>query len=202
MNGFVAEALRVRRNLAWSSAVGLGYLVLYLWAIQNLILAFDRDLTRFVPVPSVQVVPDWTDRMFEPIAPFYYESVIAIYPVNHVTLLVSPLNLAMGLVLTALVALNVAVALQVVRTGIACRRSFAGVLGALPGFLTGFACCVPTFALVLGAQFTLALIALRSWFFPFALAAMLLSLAWNARRGRRLAAPASLGLSRAASPVP
>lgn len=56
-----------------------------------------------------------------------------------------------------------------------------GLLGSLPRFLTGFACCVPTVALVLGAQFTLAVIALRSWFFPVAVVAMSASLLWNMR---------------------
>jgi hypothetical protein len=148
------------------------------------VIALDTDLRRFVDVPSVQVVPDWTARVFEPIAAFYYEPVVAVYPVNHVTLLVSPANLGLGLVLAVLVGLNVALALQVMRTAVACRRrSLTGLLGALPGFLTGFACCVPTVALVLGAQFTVALIALRSWFFPLAVGALLLALVWNAHRG-------------------
>lgn len=191
----VLEALRVRRYQRWALAVTAAYLLVYLWAIQNLVVSLGTDLTRFVDVPSVQVVPDWTSKVFEPIAAFYYEPVAAIYPVNHVTLLLSPVNFGMGLLLGVLVGLNVAVALQVARTALACRRrSFGGLLGALPGFLTGFACCVPTFALVLGAQFTLALIAVRSYFFPLAVAAMLLSLVWNARRALRL--------TRAALPTP
>ncbi|MGH2696392.1 MAG: hypothetical protein ACRDIW_05320 [Actinomycetota bacterium] len=56
----------------------------------------------------------------------------------------------------------------------------------LPGFLTGFACCVPTIALVVGAQFTVALVAVRAYFFPFALGALLVSLVWNARRSQEL----------------
>jgi hypothetical protein len=186
--GVVGDALRVRRNRRLGVAAGLVYLLVYLWAIQNLVFSFGTDLTRFVAVPSVQVVPDWTARVFEPIAAFYYEPVVAIYPVNHVTLLVSPVNLGLGLVLAVLVGLNVALALQVMRTAVACRRrALTGLLGALPGFLMGFACCVPTVALVLGAQFTLALIALRSWFFPLAVGALVVALLWNARRGLALA---------------
>jgi hypothetical protein len=186
----IVEALRVRRYRRVAEALTVLYLFVYLWAIQNLAFSFGTDLTRFVAVPSVQVVPDWPSRVFDPIAAFYYEPVAAVYPVNHVTLLVSPVNVGMGLLLGALFGLNVGVALYVMRTAIACRRrSFAGLLGALPGFLTGFACCVPSFALVLGAQFTLALIAVRSWFFPLAVAALLLTLAWNARRALSLGQP-------------
>ncbi len=191
--GVVGDALRVRRYRRWGATVGIAYLLVYLWAIQNLVVSLGTDLTRFVEVPSVQVVPAWTERVFEPIAAFYYEPVVAVYPVNHVTLLVSPVNLAMGLLLAALVALNVTVAFQVMRTAVACRRrSLTGLLGALPGFLTGFACCVPTVALVVGAQFTLALIALRSWFFPLAVAALALALVWNAQRAVSLARTPSI----------
>lgn len=193
VTGVVADALRVKRYRRWAAALAVAYLVVYLWAIQNLVFSFGTDLTRFVDVPSIQVVPDWTSKVLEPIAAFYYEPVAAVYPANHVTLLISPANIGMGLLLSVLVGLNVAVALLTAGRAVACRRrSFGGLLGALPGFLTGFACCVPTFALVLGVQFTLALIAVRTYFFPLAVAAMLLSLAWNARRARALpAAPAS-----------
>ncbi len=188
----IAAVLRERRYRRWGTAVAVLYLVVYLFAIQNIIVSLGTDPTRFVDVPSMQLAPDWTSKVFKQIAAFYYEPVAAIYPVNHVTILVSPVNIAMGALLGVLVGLNVAVALHVVREAKACRRrAFTGLLGALPGFLTGFACCVPTVALVLGAQFTVALVALRSYFFPFALLALLGSLGWNARRARDLVEVAS-----------
>ncbi len=185
-----AQALRPRRRMA--AAVTAAYVVVYLWAIQNVVVSLGADLGRFASIPSVQVVPDWPSKVFKQIAAFYYEPVVTIYPTSFLTVLVSPVNLAMGLVLGALVGLNVAVAVHVYRTSRSCRRRpFTGLLGALPGFLTGFACCVPTVALVLGTQFAVALVALRSWFFPFALAALLASLAWNARRAEQLATESS-----------
>lgn len=156
----------------------LAYLVVYLLAIQNLVVA--RSLR--IDLPSFELLPGWVSRLAEPIAPFYFEPVAALYLTDNLTLLISPLNLVMGLVLGGLVALNLAVAVDAYRHARACRRrAVGGLLGSLPGFLTGFACCVPTVALVLGAQFTLALIALRSWFFPVAVIAMSASLAWNLR---------------------
>jgi hypothetical protein len=141
------------------------------------------DFSRFVSIPSIQVAPDWSAKVFKQIAAFYYEPVMVVYPVNHVAILVSPVNIAMGILLGLLVGANVAMALQVVRSARACRtRAFTGLLGALPGFLTGFACCVPTVALVVGAQFTVVLVAFRSYFFPFALVSLALALAWNGRR--------------------
>lgn len=197
----VVAAVRTPRYRRWGLGVAFVYLVVYLFAIQNIIVSPGTHLTRFVDVPSIQIVPDWTSKVFKQIAAFYYEPVVAIYPVNHVTILVSPVNLAMGMLLGSLVGLNVTVALYVVSRAKACRRrAFSGLLGALPGFLTGFACCVPTVALVLGAQFTVALVALRSYFFPVALVALLVSLGWNSRRAGDLlgdAAPARIGTSEA-----
>lgn len=168
-------------------ALTVAYFLVYLLAIQNLIVSPGTDFGRFVHLPSVQVAADWASKLFRQRAAFYYEPVAAIYPVNHVLLLVSPVNMAMGMLLGSLFGLNLATALYAVRRARACRtRAFAGLFGAVPGFLTGFACCVPSLALLLGAHFTLALIEVRSYFFPFALAALALSLVWNARRARRL----------------
>ncbi len=183
----VAKALRVRRYRRAAVAVGVVYLVVYLLAIRNLVISPGTDLARFVDIPSVRVAADWTSKVFKQIAAFYYEPVLAVYPANHVTLLVSPMNMAMGLALGSLVGVNVGLALNVFRTARACRRRpFGGLLGALPGFLTGFTCCVPSVALVLGAQFAGLLVAVRSYFFPVALATLVLTLIWNARRVERV----------------
>ncbi len=190
------RSLRHHPLLTW--AVTILYLVVYLLAIQNLLVT-----SRSLPGPLWQAVPEWPSRALKPIAAFSYEPVAALRVGGHVTLLVSPLNIAMGVLLGFLVGVNVAAALQVFRTARVCRRrAFGGLLGALPGFLTGFACCVPTVVLVLGAQFTLALIALRSWFFPFAVAALVGSLVWNARRIRALDPTLAQGTSPAAQPAP
>ncbi|MPZ51363.1 MAG: hypothetical protein GEU79_01280 [Acidimicrobiia bacterium] len=165
----------------------------------------DRDLAPtplgvVAPLSFIipELLPGWIFRLTEPIAPFYFEPVAAFYLTDRITLLLSPLNILMGLVLGGLVALNLVVAVDAYRHARACRRrALGGLLGSLPGFLTGFACCVPTVALVLGAQFTLALIALRSWFFPVAVVAMSASLVWNLHslaRDRQSAAQVSVSV--------
>ncbi|MDP9021861.1 MAG: hypothetical protein M3N57_04010 [Actinomycetota bacterium] len=195
------QSLRQRRY-RWAAALsGAVYLLLYLLAIQDIRISPGRDLRRFVDIPSVQVVPGWTSRMFEQIAPFAFEPVAAVYPLNHVTILVAPMNIAMGTLLGALVGLNVAVAWHVVATARACRTTaFGGILGALPAFLGGFVCCVPAVALVVGAQFAVFLVAVRSWFFPAAVTALLAALWWNTRRMTRLdqQPPAKMGSRTAA----
>lgn len=183
----ISASLHLRFARRLGIGAGLLYLLIYLMAIQNLVIS-GTDLTRFVQVPSVVVASDWTSKVLRPIAPFYFESVAAVYPVNHLTIFLSPVNLVMGALLGGLVAMNVAAAAYLIRTSRACgTRAYTGLLGALPGFLTGFACCVPTLALVLGAQFTVLLIAVRSYFFPFAVVALGLSLFWNVRRAMQVA---------------
>lgn len=185
----VATALRVRRRRGLAAALAVAYLVLYLWSIGDLVVA-RADFGRFVAIPSAEVVADWSSKLFQQRAPYYYEPVLALYPHSQVQILVSPLNVAMGGLLGVLVGLNLAVALHVFTTARTCRASvFTGVFGAVPGMLTGFACCVPTLALVLGAQLTAGLVAVRTWFFPLALVALLAALAWNARRALTVEAP-------------
>ncbi|MQB02022.1 MAG: hypothetical protein GEU78_17465 [Actinobacteria bacterium] len=147
----------------------MAYLLVFLVAIRDLTIAPGRDMLRFVDIPSVEVVPSWPSRMFERLALFQFKPIAAVYPVNHVEILVSPLNIVTGLVLGLLIGLNIAVAWHIVATVRACgTRAFGGLLGALPRFLTGFACCVPTLAVVVGAQFSVFLTAVRSWFVPVA----------------------------------
>lgn len=81
-----------------------------------------------------------------------------IHPVDRVEILVSPLNITIGLVLGLLVGLNIATAWYLVASARACRtprfgrtRTFSGLLGALPAF-AGMACCAPALLIVVGAQ--------------------------------------------------
>lgn len=82
--------------------------------------------------------------IFKPIAPFYFEPVAAFYPSEHVTLLLSPLNLLMGTALALLFALNIAAAFHVVRSARACRtRAYSGLLGPSPASLLDLPAAFP-----------------------------------------------------------
>lgn len=180
--GALGRALSTRRRRLLAAVAALVYLFVYLWAIQHLVVT-RTDLSRFADIPSVQVAPDWTSKLLAQRASFSYEPVVAVYPMNHVQILIAPLNVAIGLALGLLVGLNVALAVHVFRTAVACRaRSFGGLLGAAPALLTGFVCCAPTAAVALGAQFTVFLIAWSDWLLPAAFGALALSLLWNTRR--------------------
>ena len=179
----VAAALRDRRARRAAVAVATAYLLVYLLAVGDVTVSPASDLSRFVDLPSLHVAPDWTAKLLARRAAFSYEPVLALYPVNHVTVFVAPLDLAMGLLLGALAGLNLAVALRARRASLACRlRGLPGLLGALPALLTGLTCCVPTLALALGAQFTFALLAVSDWLFPLALVVTSISLVWSAQQ--------------------
>jgi hypothetical protein len=179
----VAAALHDRRARRAAAAVTAAYLLVYLLAVGDVTISPANDLARFVTLPSLQVAPDWTAKLLERRGTFAYEPVLALYPANHVTVFVAPLDLAMGLLLGALAGLNLAVALRARRASRACRlRGLAGLLGTLPALLTGVTCCVPTLALALGAQLTVTLLVVSDWLFPLALAVTTISLLWNAQQ--------------------
>lgn len=187
----LADAFSRRRRWLLAAAIALAYLLVYLWAIQHLVVT-RTDFGRFVDVPSIQLTNDWASKLLQQRASFSYEPVMAVYATDHVLVLVAPLNVAMGLLLASLVAANLTLAVHLFRVARTCRRrAFGGVLGAIPALFTGFACCVPTFAVAFGAQFAVFLVAVRSWFFPAAVAAMVLALVWNGRRAARLQSEAA-----------
>jgi hypothetical protein len=191
--GVIGAALgRARYRRAAYAATGL-YLLVFLAAIRDLTIS-PGGLRRFVDPPAVAVVPDWSSRMFDQLALFHFEAVVVLYPVDWLEILVAPLNIVTGLVLGALVGLNLALAWYLVATARACQLptgragAFGGLLGALPSFLVGMACCAPAVAIALGAQFTVLLTAVRSWFVPVAVLVLVAALLWNAHRASRLPA--------------
>lgn len=191
--GVAAAALRDRPARRLAVVVAALYLLVYLAAIGDLVWT-GAGAARFVRVPSVEVAADWPAKLLAQRAPFAYEPILAIHPVQHVTLFVAPADLAMGLLLGALAGLNLGVALLATRARRACRvRGAVGLLGALPALAGGVTCCVPTLALALGTQLAGALLVVGGYLFPVALLAAALPLVWNAHRLARAAPAAAAG---------
>ena len=178
------EALK-KPHYRWISlSLGVLYLLLYLYAVGQLVLG--QDVVSPEGSPAFILDPGWRAKLFKPIAGYTFEPVAALYLFKSLTLFIAPLNLLIGAVLGGLIALNVASAaysLAAVRT---CRRlSWTGLLGSLPALLTGFACCVPTVGLVLGVNLAFALISFQTFLLPVSVAALAAGLLWNLRRTRR-----------------
>lgn len=128
----------------------LGYPLLYLSSLGHLALGGRGR--------SVQVVADPITRALRQTRPFSFEPVARIV-VEPLSVLVSPLDIGLALVLAALVGANLAVAVVVWRSPAACgvERS-AGLLASVPALLTGATCCGPAVLFVLGIGATGALV--------------------------------------------
>lgn len=129
-----------------AAGVGVAYLLAYLVAIGDL------DVHPGARGVSWLLVDGWTTRMTETAGPYYFEP-IAILDLHAITLLLSPGNVAVGGILAVLSGINLALAAVALRNPRACRRPTSGVLGAfvaLPGLLSGSACCAPVLLIVLG----------------------------------------------------
>ncbi|MFI1940871.1 hypothetical protein ACH44C_27445 [Streptomyces purpureus] len=177
----VRAALTVRRHRRAALIAGTVTLAVYLLSIGDLAISGSG---RFTGAPVLRAAPG---RLFEARAPYLFEPVLAWHPTSHLAVFLSPVNLLLGAVVAALVGCNFAVAAHAARRAAACRRTrYARLLGVLPAFLLGFACCVPTFLLLLGASTAAALlpvlIPLRPVFYPLTLVLLTSTLVWGTSR--------------------
>lgn len=177
----VAELLRHRRSRLIVAGAAAVYGLLYLYSLQHLVI-LPAGALRALPPLAIDVASDWPAKAFRAIVPYSYEPVLAVYLAQRVVLFLAIPNLLLGLALGALVGLNLAIAVAQFERHRACRRPGAGLLGTLPGLLTGFTCCVPTVALALGANSLLAVLALRSYFIPASVSLLAAGVLWGAQR--------------------
>lgn len=114
-------------------------------------------------------------------APYNYEPVALVQPVEGFALFLAVPNLLLAAGLSLLLGLNVTTLVFNYRHSRACglRRSASGLLASVPAFLTGFACCTPTLVILAGASLAASVIALVQWFMPAALVALVGGLGYN-----------------------
>lgn len=176
---------RVARRIGvWA---GIAYMLLYLYSLGHILIDPGADVAFGRPVPSADLIPDWSAKVWKPVAPFVWEPIAAIYPLRSVAIFLSMPNLLLALLLGTLVALNLTAAIARARlmTGGVRRGSVRGLLASLPALLTGFACCVPTVILALGslaAGFAVAAITVAPYLLPAAVLALILNLFWSFRQ--------------------
>lgn len=120
------------------------YTVIYLYSIGHLFPAGRGFGMTMVADPLSRMVQASGTFLWEPIAR------IDLWSVGY---LLSPLNTGLGLLLGILVGLNVGLAYLAWRQPKACGISAgSGLLAAIPGLLSGSACCAPLLLLALGIQ--------------------------------------------------
>jgi hypothetical protein len=174
----VGTALANRPSRRAGIVVALVVLVLYLIAIGDIAFSISG---RWSSAPFLQTAPG---NVLATRAPYLFEPVLALHLTGHVAVFLSPINLLLGAIVAALAGANLATARYVTRHA-PCRRGYGRLLGALPAFLLGFACCTPTLLLALGTSTSAAVLPvvlpLRPIFYPLTLALLLTALVWGTR---------------------
>ena len=162
----LVNLLRVASYRRIALGIGTVYLVLFLIALRDITLGGSG--VQFATVA-------WT-RMFSPTSTFTFEA-IARLTLPGVTVLIAPLNILIGGVLSLLAALNLMVTYVAYNQPSACsfNRS-TGVLASLPALLAGGACCAPAIVLILGLQVSSLFITAFQVLIPVAAVLLLITL--------------------------
>lgn len=158
-------------------ATTAGYLLVYLYTIGHL-----APGTGGV---GVTVVPKAAGRFLQPTLNAFSFEPVAVVMLGPLTYLFS-LNTVLGLVLAALVGVNVAVTYLVWRQPSTCgigTRS-AGAMAGLPALLSGAACCGPVVLIAVGIQATGLLLTAFEFLLPVAVVLLLGSLLLVGRQVR------------------
>ncbi|WP_290810250.1 hypothetical protein [Halovivax sp.] len=160
-------------SLAIAAVVTVGYLAAFLWAVGD--LAFRPDVAA-----NVIVVDDPTARMFDRTGPASFEAV-ALLDTGVVRVLVSPVNVALGLSLAGLVGVNLGLTYLAVVQPAACGiGAGSGLFASLPALLSGTVCCGPVVLIALGIQASGLLLTMFAWLLPVGVGLLLLSFVYVA----------------------
>ena len=165
-----ATLLVVRRydSLAVATVVMIGYLVAFLWAVGD--LAVRPDVAA-----GLIVVDDPLGRMFDRTGPASFEAV-AMVDTGVVRILVSPVNVAIGLLLAGLVGVNLGLTYLAVVQPAACGiGTGSGLLASFPALLSGTICCGPVVLIALGIQASGLMLTMFAWLLPVGIGLLLVS---------------------------
>ena len=112
-------------------------------------------------------------------SPWQFEA-LAMLEMGALVILLSPVNLLIATMLSALLGLNLHGALAL-RQNAHCTAIASA--GAWPSLLAGGACCAPSLLLLLGIPGLGAFVSLFAWMVPLALILLLISRCWQRRQG-------------------
>ncbi|MFC7115759.1 hypothetical protein ACFQH2_13500 [Natronoarchaeum sp. GCM10025703] len=153
-------------------AVGVAYLLGYLYAIGDLVVR------EGVGVGVAMPVADPLTHMLGRTGPVSFEA-IAIVDLEPLRLLFSPLNTLLGVGLAVLVGINIAMSYLAVTQPRSCGLgATSGVLASVPALLSGSACCAPVVLLVLGIQASGLLLTALTWLLPVGIVLLIGSLVY------------------------
>jgi len=172
-----ALALRRRDGRLVFGAVTVGYLAAYLWAVGHLASGLGGVGVTVVSDPLVTFLrPELGPFTFTPVAR------VAIGPVTYLF----SFNTVIGLLLAALVGLNLVLSYLAWRQPASCgigERS-TGLLASVPALVSGTACCGPVVLIAVGIQASGVLLTAFQWLLPAAAVLLVGSLVLVGRRVR------------------
>jgi len=159
--------LRRRGPRAVLLGVTGAYLLVFLWVLGDLTVSAEAGLSVFVADRPLA-------RALRPAPGAFLFQPVALLELGVVFWEFSPLNTLLGLVLAALVGLNLAVSYLAVTQPRSCGLSAgAGVLASVPGLLAGSTCCAPVVLVVVGVQASGIVLTAFVWLLPVSIVLLL-----------------------------
>lgn len=144
------------------------YFFLYQWSIGYFTIAPRVAFFKWT------VLENWSTLLSKRISLFLFEGIGVLEFFTTFRMVIAPMNILLALLLADLVFINIASVIYMMALPKQCRldNNFSGLIGILPSFLTGFACCAPSFliplASVLGSTTAIISQALN-WLFPISI---------------------------------
>ena len=177
---FIAKTkiiLSSRKSLLSGAIAGVAFILLYLVSIEHLSFTVKGFSFFMVDNPLTRALVMRAPFMWEPIASLSFFGI---------QLFISPLNIIVGLILAALVFLNIAVAVfSYAYRKVCSSRPGYSIAGILPAMFSGFACCVPTFIITLApvlGSLTVFFVQIQPYMLPLSLILMSYSLFFSVSR--------------------
>lgn len=173
--GTVARGvLRRRDSRLVFTGVTVGYLLVFLWLLGDLIVATGVGFSAFV-------VDDPLARALRPAPGAFLFQPVALFELGVVVWEFSPLNTLLGVGIATLVGVNLAFSYLAVTQPRACGLSSgAGVVASIPGLLAGSTCCAPVLLLVVGIQASGLVLAAFAWLLPVSVLLLVATLVYVA----------------------
>lgn len=130
--------------------IGLSVYVLYFFLYQWSIGYFKISATSFF---KWTLVPNWTTLITKRISTFLFEGIGILELFGVFRWIIAPGNILFAFILADLVFINIACVIYMQNQPKQCRldTNYNGLIAILPSFLTGFACCAPTFLIPLAS---------------------------------------------------
>lgn len=157
-------------------------------------MAYWYSLGNFIRVENsgvgIRILDGWRSLIFRSRTSFIWEPV-GLIEIFNLGIVISVPNMMLGIILSLLVFLNIFMAVYLYRLPRMCKIDYkpVGIIALLPSFLTGFACCVPTFLISFGSffgSFSAYFVRFRGIFIPLSVIFLLLGAVYSLKTIKRM----------------